>query len=64
MAFRRDAAALLEGAVVVFVVAMVAGQLLGQPVLLGFVTTDSMRPTLEARALRWVARVLSGTDVW
>jgi len=27
--------------------ALVAGQLLGQPVLLGFVTTDSMQPTLD-----------------
>lgn len=39
---------LLGGAVVVFLLAMVVGQLLGQPVLLGFVTTDSMQPALGA----------------
>lgn len=34
-------------ALVVLVVAMLLGQVLGQPVLLGYVTTDSMQPTLE-----------------
>lgn len=34
--------------VVLFLVAMVAGQVLGQPVLLGFVETGSMEPTLES----------------
>ncbi|WP_136718160.1 S26 family signal peptidase [Halorientalis salina] len=38
---------LLEAVAVVFVVAMIAGQILGQPVLLGYVTTDSMEPALE-----------------
>ena len=33
--------------VVGLVVAMVVGQLVGQPVLLGYVTTDSMDPTIE-----------------
>jgi signal peptidase len=33
--------------VVVLVVAMLLGQLLGQPVLLGYVSTNSMEPTLE-----------------
>ncbi|MFC7235743.1 signal peptidase I [Halosegnis marinus] len=33
--------------VVCFVLAMVAGQLLGQPVLLSYVTTGSMSPTLD-----------------
>jgi len=33
--------------VVLFLVAMVVGQVLGQPVLLGYVTTGSMQPTLE-----------------
>jgi signal peptidase len=37
----------LEAALAVFVVSMVAGQVLGQPVLLGFVTTGSMQPTLD-----------------
>jgi signal peptidase len=34
--------------VVVLVVAMLLGQLLGQPVFLGYVSTNSMEPTLEA----------------
>ncbi|MFB6140276.1 MAG: signal peptidase I [Halosimplex sp.] len=38
---------LLEVAAVLFLVAMVAGQLLGQPVLLGYVETGSMQPTLD-----------------
>ncbi|WP_324756453.1 signal peptidase I [Haloarcula montana] len=38
---------LLEVIVVVFLVSMVVGQLLGQPVLLGYVTTGSMQPTLN-----------------
>ncbi|MFC6975369.1 signal peptidase I [Halomicroarcula sp. GCM10025709] len=33
--------------VVLFLVSMVVGQLLGQPVLLGYVTTGSMQPTLD-----------------
>lgn len=37
----------LEVAFVVALVALVIGQLLGQPVLLGFVETESMRPMLE-----------------
>jgi signal peptidase len=43
----RHVERLAGGLVVVFVVAMVAGQLLGQPVLLGYVTTGSMQPTLD-----------------
>ncbi|NLV06476.1 signal peptidase I [Haloarcula rubripromontorii] len=38
---------LLGAGVLLFVVAMVIGQVLGQPVLLGFVMTGSMQPTLE-----------------
>ena len=38
---------LLQIAVLVIVAALVAGQLLGQPILLSFVTTGSMEPTLE-----------------
>ncbi|SDG21255.1 signal peptidase I [Halorientalis regularis] len=37
----------IEAAVVVAIVAVVAGQLLGQPVLLGYVTSGSMAPTME-----------------
>ncbi|AUG47470.1 signal peptidase I [Haloarcula taiwanensis] len=37
----------LESGVIIFLIAMVLGQILGQPVLLGFVTTGSMQPTLE-----------------
>ena len=37
----------LEVLAFVLVVALVAGQLLGQPVLLSYVTTDSMEPTLD-----------------
>jgi len=40
-------ATLLQAAVALFVVAIVAGQMLGYPVLLGFVETGSMQPTLE-----------------
>ncbi|WP_236035374.1 S26 family signal peptidase [Haloarcula rubra] len=47
MALRRGVAVAVEGAVALFLVAMVAGQVLGQPVLLGYVTTGSMQPTLE-----------------
>jgi signal peptidase len=44
---RRSLANAVTVALVVLVVAMLLGQLLGQPVLLGYVTTDSMEPTLE-----------------
>ena len=37
----------VTGLLVVFVVAMVLGQLLGQPVLLGYVTSGSMEPTIS-----------------
>ena len=37
----------LGGLVAVFVVSLLAGQLLGQPVLLAFVETGSMAPTME-----------------
>lgn len=47
MALRRVAGVLGTGTVAVFVIAMVAGQVLGQPVLLGYVTTGSMQPTLD-----------------
>ncbi|MFB6085079.1 MAG: signal peptidase I [Halorientalis sp.] len=38
----------IEVVAVVVIVAVVAGQLLGQPVLLGYVTSGSMAPTMEA----------------
>ncbi|MFB6179869.1 MAG: S26 family signal peptidase [Halorientalis sp.] len=43
----KRAGTVLEAIAVLFVVAMVAGQILGQPVLLGYVTTSSMQPTLD-----------------
>ncbi|MDQ2050072.1 signal peptidase I [Natronolimnohabitans sp. A-GB9] len=39
---------LLRVVLLVVVVAVVAGQLLGQPILLGYVTSASMEPTIEA----------------
>jgi len=39
---------LLEVVAVVVVVALIAGQLLGQPLLLSYVTTGSMEPTIDA----------------
>ncbi|WEL16707.1 Signal peptidase I [Halorhabdus sp. SVX81] len=36
-----------KAVIAIFLVAMVAGQVLGQPVLLGYVTTGSMEPTLD-----------------
>jgi len=47
MDVRRGGNLLLEAALVGFLVAMVLGQVLGQPVLLGFVTSGSMAPTME-----------------
>jgi len=47
MGLRKGGEVLLEAALAVFLIAMVVGQVLGQPVLLGFVTTGSMQPTLE-----------------
>jgi len=47
MGIRRGGAILVEGALVLFLVAMVLGQALGQPVLLGFVTSGSMEPTID-----------------
>ncbi|WP_049921816.1 signal peptidase I [Halopiger djelfimassiliensis] len=44
---RRGAGWVLQGLVLVTVLAMVAGQILGQPILLGFVETGSMEPTIE-----------------
>jgi len=43
----RTVETVFEVAVILFVVAMIAGQVLGQPVLLGFVETGSMQPTLR-----------------
>jgi len=37
----------LQGVVLVVLVSLVAGQVLGQPILLGFVETGSMEPTIE-----------------
>jgi signal peptidase len=47
MQARRLAGLLLEIAIAVFLVSMIVGQVLGQPVLLGFVTSGSMQPALE-----------------
>ena len=47
MGIRRGGAVLVEGALVLFLIAMVVGQALGQPVLLGFVTSGSMEPTMD-----------------
>jgi len=47
MELRRIGTVALEAALVVFLVSMVVGQALGQPVLLGFVTSGSMEPTIE-----------------
>ena len=45
---RRAAADIFAVVAVLVVIALVVGQLTGQPVLLGFVTSESMSPTLEA----------------
>ena len=45
---RRAAADVFAVVAVLVVIALVVGQLTGQPVLLGFVTSESMSPTLEA----------------
>jgi signal peptidase len=47
MSLRGWVSTIATGAIVVFLVAMVVGQLLGQPVLLGYVTSGSMQPTLD-----------------
>ncbi|SER20322.1 signal peptidase I [Natrinema salaciae] len=44
---RRGVGRVVRGLVVVCVLALVVGQLLGQPVLLGFVETGSMEPTID-----------------
>lgn len=48
MEVKRVAGRLLQLTVAVVVVSLIAGQLLGQPILLSFVTTGSMEPTLDA----------------
>ncbi|MYL68635.1 signal peptidase I [Halorubrum distributum] len=45
---RRTAADVLAILAVLAVIALVVGQLTGQPVLLGYVTSGSISPTLEA----------------
>jgi len=47
MSPKRTLTLALQVAAVVVVVALIAGQLLGQPVLLSFVETGSMQPTLD-----------------
>ena len=44
---RVTAERLIEALVILFAVSLLAGQLVGQPVLLGYVETGSMEPTLE-----------------
>ena len=48
MTLRSHATTAATGLVVLAVAALAVGQLLGQPVLLGYVATDSMAPTMEA----------------
>jgi signal peptidase len=47
MGLRRVAGTVLTGLLLLAVVAMMAGQLAGQPVLLSYVETGSMEPTME-----------------
>jgi len=47
MGVRRAAGLLLQLGLVVVLVALIAGQVLGQPILLSYVTTDSMAPTID-----------------
>jgi len=47
MTIRKGWDVAVKLALAVFLVSMVLGQVLGQPVLLGFVTSESMEPTLE-----------------
>lgn len=47
MTFRRTFRSLFLTAAVIFIVAIVAGSILGQPILLSYVTSDSMEPALE-----------------
>ncbi|WP_459192822.1 signal peptidase I [Halosimplex sp. J119] len=47
MSGRFSVGTVLEAVLIVFLVAMVAGQVFGQPVLLGYVETGSMQPTLN-----------------
>lgn len=44
---RRTATGILTIVAVIAVIALVVGQLTGQPVLLGYATSGSMAPTLE-----------------
>ena len=48
MTLRSVATAAFEAVAVVVIVSLVVGQALGQPMLLGYVATDSMEPTIEA----------------
>jgi len=47
MSPKRVLSITLQVAAVVVVLSLVAGQLLGQPILLSFVETGSMQPTLD-----------------
>lgn len=47
MVLRRSVETALTVVLVVLVVSMIAGQVLGQPILLSFVTTDSMEGTID-----------------
>lgn len=47
MSPKRVLSIALQVAVVLAVLALIAGQLLGQPVLFSFVETGSMQPTLD-----------------
>ncbi|OSO90460.1 hypothetical protein B9H04_17005, partial [Halorubrum ezzemoulense DSM 17463] len=46
MSLKRTLSVALQAAAVLVVVSLVVGQLLGQPVLLSYVETGSMQPTL------------------
>lgn len=47
MSLKRVVAGAGKGVVVLILLALIAGQVLGQPVLLGYVTSGSMQPTLS-----------------
>ena len=47
MALKRVLSATLQVAAAIVIVSLVAGQILGQPILLSFVETGSMQPTLD-----------------
>ena len=47
MALKRALSVLLQAAIAIVIVSLIAGQFLGQPILLSFVETGSMQPVLD-----------------